>query len=40
MVHCANAAAIAYVELRLGDGSTLFGVGIDKIAWWLRLKQS
>ena len=26
----ANAAAVAYVELRLGDGSTLFGVGIDK----------
>ncbi len=30
MGHGANAAAIAYVELRLGDGSTLFGVGIDK----------
>ncbi len=26
----ANAAAIAYVELRLPDGSSLFGVGIDK----------
>jgi len=26
----ANAAAVAYVELRLGDGSSLFGVGIDK----------
>ncbi|MDQ0395215.1 2-isopropylmalate synthase [Labrys monachus] len=26
----ANAAAISYVELRLADGSTLFGVGIDK----------
>jgi 2-isopropylmalate synthase len=26
----ANAAAIAYVELRLADGSSLFGVGIDK----------
>ena len=26
----ANATAIAYVELRLPDGSTLFGVGIDK----------
>ena len=26
----ANAAAIAYVELRLPDGSTLFGAGIDK----------
>ena len=26
----ANAAAVAYVELRLGDGTTLFGVGIDK----------
>jgi 2-isopropylmalate synthase len=30
MGHGANAAAIAYVELRLGDGSTLYGVGIDK----------
>ena len=30
MGHGANAAAIAYVELRLTDGSTLFGVGIDK----------
>ena len=26
----ANAAAIAYVEFRLADGTTLFGVGIDK----------
>ena len=26
----ANATAVAYVELRLPDGSTLFGVGIDK----------
>ena len=26
----ANAAAIAYVELKLPDGSSLFGVGIDK----------
>jgi len=26
----ANASAIAYVELRLPDGSSLFGVGIDK----------
>ena len=26
----ANAAAIAYVELRLPDGSSLFGVGVDK----------
>ena len=25
-----NASAIAYVELRLADGSSLFGVGIDK----------
>jgi 2-isopropylmalate synthase len=30
MGHGANAAAIAYVELRLADGATLFGVGIDK----------
>ena len=30
MGHGANAAAIAYVELRLGDGLTLFGIGIDK----------
>ena len=30
MGHGANAAAIAYVELRLADGSSLFGVGIDK----------
>ncbi len=26
----ANATAVAYVELRLADGATLFGVGIDK----------
>ena len=26
----ANATAVAYVELRLADGTTLFGVGIDK----------
>ncbi|MFT3987019.1 2-isopropylmalate synthase [Aestuariivirga sp.] len=26
----ANATAVAYVELRLPDGSTIFGVGIDK----------
>jgi 2-isopropylmalate synthase len=26
----ANASAVAYVELRLADGSTLFGVGMDK----------
>ena len=26
----ANASAVAYVELRLADGTTLFGVGIDK----------
>ena len=26
----ANAAAIAYVDLRLADGTTLYGVGIDK----------
>ncbi len=30
MGHGANAAAIAYVELRLADGSSLFGIGIDK----------
>ena len=30
MGHGASAAAIAYVELRLADGSSLFGVGIDK----------
>ncbi len=28
--HGANAAAIAYVELRLTDGTNLYGVGIDK----------
>jgi 2-isopropylmalate synthase len=28
--HCANAAAVAYVELRLAYGTTLFGVGIDR----------
>ena len=26
----AKATAVAYVELRLPDGATLFGVGIDK----------
>jgi 2-isopropylmalate synthase len=26
----ANATAVAYVEIKLGDGSTLFGVGMDK----------
>ena len=30
MGHGANAAAVAYVEIRLADGTTLFGVGIDK----------
>ncbi|MDE2445378.1 MAG: 2-isopropylmalate synthase [Alphaproteobacteria bacterium] len=30
MGHGANAAAIAFVDLRLADGTTLFGVGIDK----------
>jgi len=30
MGHGANATAVAYVELRLADGTTLFGVGIDK----------
>jgi 2-isopropylmalate synthase len=30
MGHGANATAIAYVEIRLGDGTTLFGVGIDR----------
>jgi 2-isopropylmalate synthase len=30
MGHGANAAAVAYVELRLVDGTALFGVGIDK----------
>jgi 2-isopropylmalate synthase len=30
MGHGANATAAAYMELRLPDGSTLFGVGIDK----------
>ncbi len=30
MGHGANAAAIAYIELRLPDGATLFGIGIDK----------
>ncbi len=30
MGHGANASAVAYVELRLADGSTVFGVGIDK----------
>jgi len=26
----ANATAVAYVELRLADGTTIYGVGIDK----------
>jgi 2-isopropylmalate synthase len=26
----ANASAVAYVELKLGDGASLFGVGIDR----------
>ena len=30
MGHGANAAAIAYIDLRLADGTTLYGVGIDK----------
>jgi 2-isopropylmalate synthase len=30
MGHGANASAVAYMELRLPDGSTLFGVGIDR----------
>jgi 2-isopropylmalate synthase len=30
MGHGANASAAAYMELRLPDGSSLFGVGIDK----------
>jgi len=30
MGHGASAAAVSYIELRMGDGSTLFGVGIDK----------
>jgi 2-isopropylmalate synthase len=30
MGHGANASAVAYMELRLADGTTLFGVGIDK----------
>ncbi|MDE2384465.1 MAG: 2-isopropylmalate synthase [Alphaproteobacteria bacterium] len=30
MGHGQDASAVAYVELRLPDGSTLFGVGIDK----------
>ncbi len=30
MGHGANATAIAYVEIRLGNGTTLFGVGIDR----------
>lgn len=28
--HGANASAVAYMELRLPDGSNIFGVGIDK----------
>jgi 2-isopropylmalate synthase len=34
----ANATAIAYVELRLPDGATLYGVGIDKNIVTARLK--
>jgi 2-isopropylmalate synthase len=30
MGHGANASAVAYMELRLADGTTLFGVGIDR----------
>ena len=30
MSHGANASAVAYMELRLPDGTNLFGVGIDK----------
>ena len=30
MGHGANAAAIAYIDLRLADGTTLYGIGIDK----------
>jgi 2-isopropylmalate synthase len=30
MGHGANASAVAYMELRVPDGSTLFGVGIDR----------
>jgi 2-isopropylmalate synthase len=30
MGHGANASAVAYMELRMPDGSTLFGVGIDR----------
>ncbi len=30
MGHGANVSAVAYMELRLADGTTLFGVGIDK----------
>jgi 2-isopropylmalate synthase len=30
MCRGANAAAMAHMELRLADGTTLFGVGIDK----------
>ncbi len=30
MSHGANASAVAYMELRLPDGGTIFGVGIDK----------
>ena len=30
MGHGANATAVAYMELRLPSGETLFGVGIDK----------
>jgi 2-isopropylmalate synthase len=30
MGHGANASAVAYMELRVSDGKTVFGVGIDK----------
>ena len=30
MSHGANASAVAYMDLRLPDGGTIFGVGIDK----------
>ena len=30
MGHGANASAVAYMELRMPDGGTIFGVGIDK----------
>ena len=30
MGHGANASAVAYMELRVADGTTVFGVGIDE----------